>query len=101
MADYITVNREKDSTDYRIQGEADLKGDIFQQSVDSNKIEKRTSRNEQQKSNEQQKPMIKSDTIAVSEETSDIIVFLGKSGKKSIVHFCYKSDEQLMSLHKQ
>jgi hypothetical protein len=78
-ADSLTANREKGSTDYRIQGEPDLQGDIFQQPVDSNKIEKRTSSNEQQKSDEQQKPMVKSDTNVVSEETSDmILVKLGK-----------------------
>ena len=72
-ADFLTANREKGTTDYRIQGEPDLRGDIFQQPVDSNKIEKRTN------SNEQQKPMVKSDINAVSEETSEmILVKLGK-----------------------
>ena len=69
-ADAITANREKGSIDYRIQGEPDLQGDIFQQPVDSNKIEKPTN------SNEQQKPKIQSNTNAVSEETGDIITFL-------------------------
>jgi hypothetical protein len=78
-ADSLTANREKGSTDYRIQGEPDLRGDIFQQPVDSNKIEKRTNSNEQQKNTEQQNPMVKSDTNAVSEESSDmILVKLGK-----------------------
>jgi hypothetical protein len=78
-ADSMTVNREKDLTDYRIQGEPDLQGDIFQQPVDSNKIEKRTNSNKQQKNTEQQNPMVKSDTNAVSEESSDmILVKLGK-----------------------
>jgi hypothetical protein len=78
-ADSITANREKGSTDYRIQGEPDLRGDIFQQPVDSNKIEKRTNSNEQQKNIEQQKPMEKNGTNAVSEESSDMmLVKLGK-----------------------
>jgi hypothetical protein len=80
-ADSLTVNRENGSTDYKIQGEPDLQGDIFQQRVDSNKIEKRTSSNEQQKNTEQQKPMGKSDTNVASEEPSDMIAFLVNLGK--------------------
>ncbi len=45
-ADSITINRENGSTDYRIQGEPDLQGEIFRQQVDNNKIEKNTSDNE-------------------------------------------------------
>jgi len=75
-ADAITANRVNGTIDYRIQGEPDLQGDIFQQPVDSNKIEKRTISNDQQKSNEQQKPKVQSNTNAVSEETGDIIRFL-------------------------
>jgi hypothetical protein len=77
-SDSITAYREKGSTDYRIQGESDLRGDIFQQPFDSNKIKKRPNTNEQQKSNEQQKPMVKSDINVGSEESSDMIAFLVK-----------------------
>jgi len=85
-ADAITANRVNGSIDYRIQGEPDLQGDIFQQHVDSNKIEKRINSNEQQKSNEPQKPMVKSNTNAVPEETGDIIRFL-KNLIKSVLSF--------------
>jgi hypothetical protein len=90
-ADSITVNRENGSTDYRIQGEPDLQGDIFQQPVDSNKIEKRTSSNGQQKSNEPQKPMVKNESNVVSEETSDMIAFLVNLAKSVLSIFASKT----------
>jgi hypothetical protein len=77
----ITANKEKDTIDYRIQGDPDLRGNIFQQLVDTNKIEKRTS------SNEQQKPVVISETPVVSENTSDMRAFLVNLAKSVLSVF--------------
>jgi hypothetical protein len=69
-ADFITVNKENDSADYRIRGDPDLKGDIFQQPVDGNKIEKLT------RSNEQQKSVVPRETQTISENSTAITTFI-------------------------
>ena len=78
--DSVTANKGNDSIDYRIQGEPDLKGDIFQQLIDSNKIEKRAG------SNAQQKPLVTTET-AVSEDTNDLTSFLENLAKSILSVF--------------
>lgn len=69
-ADSITIDKSNGSTDYQIQGETNILGDIFQQPLDSSKIEKRVH------SSEQQKPRVTNDTNTVSEESGKMKEFL-------------------------
>jgi hypothetical protein len=77
----ITVNKEKDAADYRIQGDPTLKGDVFQQPVDSNKIEKPTS------SNEHQKPIEPRETRIIPEKSTDIATFFEDLAKSILSIF--------------
>jgi hypothetical protein len=74
--DSATAERENGITDYRIQGEADLQGEIFQKPVDITRIEQSTRHNKQEKNIEQ------SVTITVPEETLDMKTVLGNLAKR-------------------
>ena len=85
IAASITIYRENGSTDYRIRGEPDLQGNIFQQPVDSNMIERRTSSEIQPIKND-----ITSEIHTASEDTSDMTAFLEKLVKGILSIFTSK-----------
>ncbi len=79
--DSVSANKGNASLDYRIQGEPDLQGDIFQQHVDSSKIEKRAG------SIAQQKPPETRETPSVSGDSNDVATFFVNLAKRILSVF--------------
>jgi hypothetical protein len=86
-ADSVIINRTNGLTDYYIQGESDLRGDIFQQTIESNKIEVRSSRKEPVVNNGQQKSIEIVNTLGISGKSSDILSPLARIVKRVLSFF--------------
>ena len=81
-ADYITVKKDGNIMDYRIQADPDLRGELFNGQIDPLKIQNRTAVREQKYS-----AIAQSNTGTTSREPFDLTEFLKKIAKQVISFF--------------
>jgi hypothetical protein len=84
-SDYVTVKKEKESINYSIQGDPDLRGELFHEAVDPGKIQVAT------RSKDQKNSAITGSNSGISSgDTFNIGSFVKKIAKQVISYFKIK-----------
>jgi hypothetical protein len=89
MADYVTVKKENVSIDYSIQGDPELRGELFNTQIDPAKIQVATT-NKDQKNAAITESFSGSFTETSSEDPFNLVPFLKKMAKQVISYFKIK-----------
>jgi hypothetical protein len=86
-ADYVTVKKEKESVDYQIQGDTNLRGELFHGAVDPAKIQAAPISDQKNSVITGMNSVIPGTNPG---DTSDLVSFVKKIGKKVISYFKIK-----------